>query len=373
MNNIVGQKKLLFSLIKSINEDQFSHAVLLHGLSGYGGLPVALFVASYLVCRDRQLDGPCGHCVACHKSFRYIHPDIHFAFPVVSKPKIERKDTISTHFLKQWREALNQNVFLTLSEWVQDIVTKSAKPDINVAECNEIMHQLNLQSFEDGARVQIIWMAEYLGNNGNRLLKLIEEPPKGTYIILICEDENAVLNTIKSRCRMIAVPRIDQESIKKSLIENHDLSDARAEQIAFLSEGDYSMALGLLGVEASELLALTLKWLDACHTRDAVAMRDWTDKFNGYNNQNQKAILAYALKLMREFLHAQVMGRDHLRLSHAEIEAVSKTSLWDVLDLTRIEKMSEILSDTLFFLGRNAHVKTLMYNSCLQIESTLNK
>ena len=371
-NLLVGQEKLLQSIQLSIDDNQFSHATMLSGLSGYGGLSLALFISSYLVCRDRRHDGPCGQCSPCKKSFKFIHPDIHYAYPVVSTTSMERKNTTSVHFLKQWREALNQNPYMDMSEWTQKIVTTSAKPDINVAECNEIIRQLNLQSFEDGPKVQIIWMAEYLGNNGNRLLKLIEEPPQDTYILLICEDTQAVLNTVQSRCRLINIPRIDQKSVTHTLIDNYELSEERASQIAFLSEGDFGMALGLVGVDSTELLGIGLTLLTSCYRRDVIRMRDWVDAFLTFNSQEQKAILFYILKLLRELLHAEIIGKQALRFSKAEMDAINRTPLWDVMDVTQVEKISNIINESLFLLGRNAHVKTLMYNSCLEIESTLN-
>ena len=96
------------------------------------------------------------------------------------------------------------------------------------------------------------------------------------------------------------------------------------------------------------------------------------EAFLTFKSQEQKAILFYILKLLRELLHAEIIGKQALRFSKAEMDAINRTPLWDVMDVTQVEKISNIINESLFLLGRNAHVKTLMYNSCLEIESTLN-
>lgn len=369
---LVGQRSLVSKLYRSIDQDHFSHAVLFEGRAGYGILPLALTISAYLVCKNRKSEGPCGECSSCHKTSQFIHPDIHFAFPVVSKKELKRKDTTSKDYLKEWRLALNQNLYMSISEWIETIASSSAKADINVAECNEIIRQLSLQSFEEGSKVQIIWMAEYLGNNGNRLLKLIEEPPPNTYIFLLCESADNVLNTIKSRCRMISVPRIDSASLKAYLQSSTQLTDARIDEIAFLSEGDLSVALGHLDSDDASMMSVVLSLLDICYKMDVVAMRDWVETFNAYNAQQQKSVLNYMLQLLRELLHAGLLGDNHLRLSADEIRLVHQRPYLMSLQLSQIEHLSGILSDTIFHLERNVHVKTLMYNSCLQIESALH-
>lgn len=364
---------MINTLQQSIDQDQFSHAVLLEGSSGYGVLPIALYISSYLVCKRRSANGPCGQCSSCHKSFQYIHPDIHFAFPVVAKAGSEkRKDITSKNYMKEWRTALDINAYMSLSEWVQNIASTSAKPDINVAECNEIIRQLSLQSFEDGPKVQIIWMAEYLGNNGNRLLKLIEEPPADTFILLICDNAEFVLNTIKSRCRMIRIPRIDQESMRSYLLSHHQLSSTRVDEISFLSEGDVYVALSHLHHDEMPMLPIALSLFDLSKQNDAIAMRDWTDTFNGYNSQQQQSVLRYILQLLREILHSQWLGGDHLRLTSEEIKFIDQRPFLKGINTDQIKRINDVLSEALYLLERNVHVKTLMYNSCLQIESALN-
>ena len=267
---------------------------------------------------------------------------------------------------------LGSNPYMNISDWVNHIATSSAKADINVAECNQISHQLTLQSFEEGRKVQIIWMADHLGINGNRLLKLIEEPPANTFIILICDDPDMVLNTIKSRCRMINIPRIEEEAIKNHLIQAYHLDEERAGQIAFLSEGDFAEAMGYIEVDSGQLLQIALQLFQVTQHSDILGIRDWVEGFNDYNAQEQRGIISYLLKLLREMLHHIIIGYHAIRLGKEEIHLLEEQGVIQMMNVHKIEKISNILSESLYLLSRNANTKVLMYNSCLEIESVLH-
>ena len=75
-------------------------------------------------------------------------------------------------------------------DWLQFIGAENKQGNITANECNDIIRKLNLKSFESEYKILILWMPEYLGNEGNKLLKLIEEPPPNTLFILAAENES---------------------------------------------------------------------------------------------------------------------------------------------------------------------------------------
>ncbi|MFN7015150.1 MAG: hypothetical protein ACK4ON_12860, partial [Bacteroidia bacterium] len=91
------------------------------------------------------------------------------------------------------------NVF----DWLQFIGAENKQGNITADECNDIMRKLNLKSFESAYKILVLWMPEYLGKEGNKLLKLIEEPPDNTLFILVAEQEEGILPTLISRCQVI--------------------------------------------------------------------------------------------------------------------------------------------------------------------------
>src|SRR5260221_6074951 len=107
---------------------------------------------------------------------------------------------------------------------------ENSQGKITAQECNDIIHQLNLKSFESEYKILILWMPEYLGNEGNKLLKLIEEPPPNTLFIFVAENESLILPTIVSRCQLIKIPALETGEIEAALILRNKTAAGTARQ-----------------------------------------------------------------------------------------------------------------------------------------------
>ena len=103
---------------------------------------------------------------------------------------------MSRHYIQEFREFIAQTPYGTTYDWLQFIEAENKQGNISAEECREIIDTLNLKSYEGGRKIQIIWRPEYLGKEGNILLKLIEEPPPGTILILVAEDMDDILRAI---------------------------------------------------------------------------------------------------------------------------------------------------------------------------------
>ena len=191
-SNIIGQEKVKQMLHQMVHGDRLPHALLFLGPSGSGKLALALALAQYLLCENRQDSDSCGQCPSCSKSQRFIHPDLHFSFPSVGT------NVTSDSFLPQWRKWMEENPYLTVNEWLQSIGAENRQGNINKEECAAIIRKLSLKIFEGSHKILVMWLPEYLGKEGNRLLKLIEEPPEDTIFILVAENQELILNTILS-------------------------------------------------------------------------------------------------------------------------------------------------------------------------------
>ncbi len=369
---MIGQQELQQDIFNSIIENTFSHAILLVGDEGYGVLPLALEISKFLVCKNSTEKGFCRECNSCKKAAKFIHPDIHFAFPAVSIKDKKRKSVTSVDFLPDWREQLLESAYFDLDAWVNRIATSSGRPDINVTECNQITQQLNLQSFEGGAKVQLIWMAELLGGNGNKLLKLIEEPPANTYIILMAKSDEFILNTIISRCRVIKLGRISDDDIDANLMTKYQISPEESKQISFIAEGDWLSATRYVEYNNDELLNYAAGLIGVSRRGDIIEIRDWVDQFANLDTSSKRAIVSLTNKLLKELLHLKVMGPAMMRLGNRAYELLKGYQLVGTMTVEQIEIISKILSDTDYLISRNINTKVLMYNSCLEIESVFN-
>jgi DNA polymerase-3 subunit delta' len=150
---------------------------------------------------------------------------------------------VSADYISEWREFISLYPYGTIFDWLQQINADNKQGNISAQECNEINRKLSLKSFESGYKILIMWMPEYLGNEGNKLLKLIEEPPPDTLFILVTENEAQILPTILSRVQIIRLPRPQVAEIQEALVSRAGVQPEQARQLAAVSEQNYREAL----------------------------------------------------------------------------------------------------------------------------------
>src|SRR5215467_2793324 len=245
--DIIGQAEVKQKLVEMIQHNRLSHALLFLGKEGNGSLQLAIALAQYLTCEKanpkRQISNSsislfsedtsksdpdsyprseidsCGQCSSCKKASQLVHPDIHFSYPVVTKKS--GSPPISTDYISEWREFVKNYPYGNVYDWLQFIGAENKQGNITAQECNDIIRKLNLKSFESEYKILILWMPEYLGIEGNKLLKLIEEPPPNTLFVLVAENESLILPTIVSRCQLIKIPALGTIEVQEALIHRN--------------------------------------------------------------------------------------------------------------------------------------------------------
>ena len=116
-SDIYGLEETKKRLITSAKRNKVAHAQLFSGVEGSALLPMALAYATYLNCENPSDSDACGECSSCSKSTKYIHPDIHFVFPVSSTEGISGKDVISKSYLPAWRSFLKETPYGDAVDW----------------------------------------------------------------------------------------------------------------------------------------------------------------------------------------------------------------------------------------------------------------
>jgi len=352
-------------LIDNVNEDRLAHAQLFLGRPGAGQLALALAFASYVLCRDRQPDDSCGRCAACLKSHKVIHPDMHFAFPVIKKDGKQRKDVTSNDFLIPWRKIIHGNPYLDMNTWLHSLNVDNAQANINVKECVEIVKKLSLKTFESDHKILVMWMPEYLRNEGNRLLKLIEEPPDETLIILVAERQEEILNTILSRVQLLKVSPFTDEEITNYLLSKQGVAAAEVDQITGLAAGDLNTAISLANAEGVNYSEALLQWLRIAYKMDPVELGQWVNEVSRWGRENQKHFLEYGLHFFREYLFSLMTGTERLRLSAQEVATAQKMK--NLLDAKKTEGIIAVINECITAVGRNANPKILFLTDSLTI------
>ncbi len=364
-SNIIGQDKVKQMLHQMVLGDRLPHALLFLGPSGSGKLALALALAQYLLCENRQDGDSCGQCASCSKSHRFIHPDLHFSFPTIGT------NVTSDSFLPQWRKWMADNPYLTVNEWLQSIGAENRQGNINKEECAAIIRKLSLKIFEGSHKILIMWLPEYLGKEGNRLLKLIEEPPEDTIFILVAENQELILNTILSRCQIVKINALPDDDIVEGLIKVRQLDIETARAVAHLANGDFNEALQLAGNQENDNAALFLDWMRKCYIGNGPELVEWVDNFATLGRENQKYFLNYALHFMREYMVLKLTGNDQVRLRPNELKTAK--NLVKVIEMDQLERMVQLLTDCAYYVERNAHPKVLFLDTSIQMNKLLKR
>ena len=379
---IIGQQEVKKQLVELVQHNRLSHALLFLSKEGSGALSLALALAQYITCEkanpksqnnnsnpslfgeeltthDSRLTtqtDSCGSCPSCTKANQLIHPDIHFSYPVVTKKS--GTPPLSTDYISEWREFVKTNPYGNVYDWLQFIGAENKQGNITANECNDIIHKLSLKSFESEYKVLIMWMPEYLGNEGNKLLKLIEEPPPNTLFILVAENESLLLPTIISRCQLIKIPALETADIENGLIENHNTAATKARQIAATSEGNFREALQLLENAEEDWQSLLREWLNTIIKTGPIAQTKWVEETSRLGREKQKQFLRYFNHLLEQSIRSKIMGSANLIPDNEKDFAARLNKL---ADISQQQAIIEELDRASYYIERNANSKILFH------------
>lgn len=299
--DIIGQEDIKQRLIQSAQTGIVPHARLFTEQGGAGAFPLALAYARYLNCTGRTETDACGHCPSCRKYDELVHPDLHFVFPIVAKK--DKKKEVCDDYLAEWRTFLKDRPYFSIDDWLDYIDAGNSQALIYSKESEEIIHKLSLKIYEADYRILLVWLPEKLHPTcANKLLKMIEEPPVNTVILMVSEAPDLILGTIQSRAQRMHIRPIQTEAIAAAMISRYGLSREDAQHIAHLSGGDYLRAMEAisLGEENKFFLEQFKGMMRNSWARNVKGMRAMADTMAAIGRERQKNFLAYCQHLIRE-------------------------------------------------------------------------
>lgn len=198
-SEITANEDVLRALSGMVDSGKIPHAIMLHEDDGGGAVGLANAFLQYLYCKSRSGGDSCGECPSCNRISKLIHPDVHYIFPV-------NAGNLSVNFAKQWRELVLGNPVFTENDLTEALGIEGKSSLIAVGEAKAMLETLSLSALEGGYRSVVIYLPEKMNQEAaNRLLKVIEEPPRLTQFVLITHSPEKILQTIASRCQRIRV------------------------------------------------------------------------------------------------------------------------------------------------------------------------
>lgn len=401
-SEIVGRHKLISQLREMVEHNRLSHALLFLGKEGSGALRLAIAFAQFILCEKNKqtevampslfgdelptstegisgIEDSCGQCPACVKVEKLVHPDLHFSFPVL-KRDARHDRPVSADFISEWREFVFEFPFGNINDWL-DFLKNSAtakienapnkQANISVFECEEILHKLSLKSYESDFKILIMWLPEFLGKDGNRLLKLIEEPPEGTIFIFVAEDENQILPTIISRTQLVKIPLPEDHEVEEYL--NQQIQEpVNTKSIVAVASGNIREALRLTRMNEENWERSIRDWLNLIIRNNVDLQSKWIDEINQIGREKQKQLLLYFIHLIRISLKTGFLAAEDLP-SMVESEREFAAILRNKCEPEVIEEMVKELNDAIYFIERNANSKILFHALTIKLRYLINE
>ncbi|WP_298542735.1 DNA polymerase III subunit delta' [uncultured Aquimarina sp.] len=378
-SEILGLTHIKSYLTTSVERGRIPHAQLFVGPNGSGTLPMAIAYAQYILCQNKDGENT-GGVQSCNLKFDHLaHPDLHFAYPVATNDKVKKHPT-ANHFAEEWRTFINENPYGSIFDWYLLLGIEKKQGQIGVDEALDVVKKLSLKSYEGGYKVMLIWMANKMNiAASNKLLKLIEEPPEKTVFILIAEDEEQLIQTIRSRCQVLHFPPLGEQVIKDAIKASENLSDAEALKIAHQANGDYSKALHLLHHDGGDdqFEDWFIQWVRTAFrakgNKSAVNdLINWSESIAGSGRETQKKFLNYCLDFFRQALLLNY-GADDLVFLEPQTNGFKLQNFAPFIHGANIMDISNELQDAIYHIERNGNAKIILTDLSIKLTRLLHK
>ena len=367
---IIGQDNIKQQLIQAIQRNQVAHAQMFWGAEGGAAMSLALAYAHYIHCENKQANDACGRCPACIKCQKLIHPDLSFVFPVATTKKVSSKP-VSQDFMEEWRAFLGKHPYISLSDWLAHIDAESKQANISVEESRHIIQQLSLKPFESKYKILVLWLPEFMNiSAANAILKILEEPSPNTLFLLVSQNPNQLLATIISRVQAVQTSPITDDEIKRYLMQRLQVPDEKAQQVAYMADGNLNAAFHLLENTHNTQHDLFVEWMRTCFKKDMGELVALTDTFAKLPKDQQKSLLHYGLSICREALVWKQGDERLVRLGGKEYQFVQNFS--KVLQVDNTTLLYEQLNEAVFHLERNASPKIVFLDTSLHLIQAIN-
>lgn len=242
-----GHAEVRRQLRSSLRSGNLAQSLLLHGRQGIGKERLGLWIAQLTVCESPRGDGEgCGECLSCRMVLRLEHPDVHWFFP------LPRPDASTPEKL---REKLEEARYAELAARRSDpfhVPSYEKAPAYFMGMVQNLQRLASVRPAMGSRKVFVVGDAEAMvpqessPEAANAFLKLLEEPPADTTLVLTSSSPGALLPTIRSRVLPVRLLRLSNAEVTAFLVDEKKLQPAEAQALAATAEGSIGRALRLL-------------------------------------------------------------------------------------------------------------------------------
>ena len=375
-SEVIGQQQVAERLQQLADQQRVPHAIMICGPQGAGKMALAIAFASYLLGEredETQIAEKKRNSVAMVRKLE--HPDLHFSFPVFKTKSMSADHKVtSDDFMKDWLQFIKQGPYFTLNQWTGTIGVENQQTKIYVGESDLLTRKLSLTAAQGGYKVAIIWLPEKMNAEcANKMLKLLEEPTPRTVFILVPEEPEKIIETIRSRTQQIYIKAIQQEEIKKALIRQRGLDEQNATRIARMANGNWLKALEELDSENEKrhFLELFISLMRLTYTKQLGELKTWSENVASLGREKQKRMMEYFLHMVRENFMYNFNQPQLSYMTQDEENFASKFAPF--INEANVIQITEQMQRTIPEITQNANPKILFYDMALQLIILIRK
>lgn len=379
--DVMVDHQLKEQLIALVKENRISHAQLFISQAGTHSFALAMAYARYISCKNRGEHDSCGECSSCKKFDKLAHPDLHIYFPNCIAKSV-KKDPDSPQFMRDFTQfVMDNNYMISIDDWLQELGGENKQATINIRDCSDIINHNSTRSYEGGYKIFILWNVERLYHQAApKLLKTLEEPEKQTLFILLTEDADKLLATIRSRTQMVKIPPMTRQMVSEYLMRDYQLTQEQADDIAEVSEGNYVKARSLVqgSQELSEMLscfnvlmesAIALGMSQPISVVNYPQVQEVISNIVDRGREYQKSFLRFFTRMLRNMLMLNSGGENVVFATSEERKLYSQYQKF--ITLKRISSLMEECNKTIFHIERNGNSTLVFTDFYLKLSDLL--
>ena len=368
-SDIPGLDELKSQLTSAFQKGKVAHAQLFAGSLDTAVLPITLAYASYIMCTDRTEHDSCGRCANCLRIKKLVHPDIHFYFPKVSASDSGKYDKVLAEALPKFRSFIHSQPYGNLEDWSNEYGQENKNLLISREDSRQILRNVSMRSVEGGYKILIIWHPELMNSSSaNAILKILEEPPEKTIYLLASYNYDGLLSTITSRTQLIVVPPNNDEEIIGHLAAI-GIDESKATPVTKQAEGRIGAALRFSQEEGNQEYETFQLWMQECWNKDLTSLIRRSEDFSKSGKSNQRTSLTFSIATIRNAVLSEG-GQEPAVQSESEKTFVKKFA--NSLGMKRLERIYQILNESIHHLERNSNPRITHLNLSLDIIHVLN-
>jgi len=361
-------------IYRAWKNNRLPHALLFHGPIGIGKEAHAIELAALLNCVDIQNERACGTCPSCKKIISFQHECVKLILPLPRGKIASSNDS----YMKAFK---NEKV---LQEYLDMLKEKGNNPyaslhvsgssTILINSIREMKQNISMSMEKDQWKIILIFQAEKLcvpnPAAAHALLKILEEPPDQTIMILVSSKSDSIIDTIHSRCQSIYFPAINN-TIIQSQLESMEQDTVTASIITRISAGNVSLSRQLIGSYADIMEKLYI-FLNSCFSRDPSIWEkniDISARLKNKDFRNLEQLFQFAILFFRDMLYFQNTKSTKDIAYKNQIEKIDK--LCQSYPDADWQACIEHIENTQNYLLRNGYLPLMIINLIIDIQKSI--